>query len=114
MYSDLSSTLPPWDGVVTAAELYLVYCDCQPLPLFNRETFMEILGAREPEILLSILALSSRFSANVEIRSNHVEIANNYAESARLLVIQKVSVGPIEISTLQSLCLLSLIDFTSK
>lgn len=42
------------------------------------------------------------------------ELVNSYAEVARGLVMKRVSEGPVELSTLQCLCLLSLVDFTSK
>lgn len=43
-----------------------------------------------------------------------VEVVNTYAEVARGLVMKRVSEGPVELSTLQCLCLLSLVDFTSE
>jgi hypothetical protein len=112
--TDSRSTLPPWQDIVAAAELYLLYCDCQPLPLFNRDSFISSLETRDPEVLLSMLALASRFSDDTDIRSNLTETVKGYAEAARALVIRRLSDGPIELSTLQSLCLLSLVDFTSQ
>jgi hypothetical protein len=108
-----TTTLPPWEEIVAAAELYLLYCDCQPLPLFDRDSFTSTLESRDPEVLLSILALASRFSDDPNVRSNLTEIVKDYVEAARALVIRRLSDGPIELSTLQSLCLLSLVDFTS-
>lgn len=109
-----SASLPPWEDIIVAAELYLLYCDCQPLPLFDKNSFISSLEIRDPEVLLSMLALTSRFSDDPTVRSNLTEVVNGYMEAARALVIQRLSDGPIELSTLQSLCLLSLIDFTSK
>ncbi|KAJ5322823.1 hypothetical protein N7452_011112 [Penicillium brevicompactum] len=40
-------------------------------------------------------------------------LVNSYAEIARGLVMKRVSEGPVELSTLQCLCLLSLVDFTN-
>ena len=95
--------------------MYLLYCDCQPLPLFDRESFISTLETRDPEVLLSLLALASRFSnTNNNAHTNLSEIVNGYVETARSLVMRRLSDGPIELSTLQSLCLLSLIEFTSK
>lgn len=106
--------LPPWDDIVASAELYLLYCDCQPLALFDRDSFIRTLESRDPEVLLSMLALASRFSDDPNVRANLTEIVKSYVEAARGLVIRRLSDGPIELSTLQSLCLLSLVDFTSK
>jgi hypothetical protein len=99
---------------VAAAELYLLYCDCQPLPLFERNTFITSLANRDPVVLFSILALSLRFSDDSHYPHNMMETIYGFAESARLLVMQSISNGPIELSTLQSLCLLTIVDFTSE
>lgn len=112
--------LPPWDKVLEAAQTFLVYCDCQPLPLFHRQTFLATLGHRDPEIIYAILALAIRFcSADVlnGMFGNDTLLQNPvpaYIEAARERVIKRVLKGPVEISTLQTLCLLSMIDSTSK
>lgn len=106
---------PPWNTVLSIAELYLLYCECQPLPLFHRATFVRTLGGRDPEIIYAVLALSIRFSEELYANDDElVEMVNSYAEVARGLVTKRVWEGPVELSTLQSLCLLSLVDFTSK
>jgi hypothetical protein len=110
----MDSLLPSWEVVVATTELYLIYCDCQPLPLFERSTLVRTLRDRDPEILFSILALTIRFSGDPFFQENLSELTEKYSETARTMVIQRVSEGPIELSTLQSLCLLSLVDFTSK
>lgn len=110
----LISLLPPYEMIKSLAEKYLLYCDCQPLPLFHPGTFIATLGTRDPELLLSILALALRFSDDLNVRSRREELITNYAEEARKAVMRRVSEGPIELSTLQSLCLLTVVDFTSK
>lgn len=111
--SSASVILPPWDEIVPLAELYLLYCESQPLPLFHRSSFIASLQTRDIEIIYAILALSLRFSNSY--RDSHAlsEQVNSYAEVARGLVMKRVSEGPVEVSTLQCLCLLSLVDFTS-
>lgn len=107
--------LPPWNTVLSIAELYLLYCESQPLPLFHRTTFVRTLGGRDPEITYAVLALSVRFSEDLYTNDDElVDMVNSYAEVARGLVTKRVWEGPVELSTLQSLCLLSLVDFTSK
>jgi hypothetical protein len=112
--ADLKSTLPPWDIIVTIAELYLLYCDCQPLPLFERDSFMASLETRDPEVLLSLLALASRFSDDPRIQASLTNNVKGYTDAAKALVNRRVTEGPVEISTLQTLCLLSLLHFTSN
>jgi hypothetical protein len=96
------------------AELYLLYCDSQPLPLFHRSSFLASLPTRDVEIIYAIFALTLRFSDTYHNSRDLTEQVNGYAEVARGLVMKRVSEGPVEVSTLQCLCLLSLVDFTSK
>lgn len=106
-------TLPPWDDVVAIAELYLLYCESQPLPIFHTGSFINSLQSRDIEVIYAILALCLRFSTSHRSASNLSEQVNGYAEVARGLVMKRVSEGPVEVSTLQCLCLLSMVDFTS-
>lgn len=108
-----SITLPPWEEIIPIAELYLLYCDSQPLPLFHRNSFLSSLQTREAELLFAILALALRFSYSHPNRADSTSLINGYAEVARGLIMKRVSEGPVELSTLQCLCILSLVDFTS-
>jgi hypothetical protein len=117
--SHAEATLPPWEKMLEIAQAFLVYCDCQPLPLFHRQTFLATLGNRYPEIIYAILALAIRFcspnllnDADGNATSLHA-LVPSYVEAARERVIKRVLSGPVEISTLQSLCLLSMVDYTS-
>lgn len=112
--ASFSAILPPWDEIMPIAELYLLYCDSQPLPLFHRSSFLASLPTRDVEIIYAVLSLSLRFSDKYHSSGDLAEQVNGYAEVARGLVMKRVSEGPVEISTLQCLCLLSLVDFTSK
>lgn len=110
-----STPLPAWDKIASVSELYLLYCESQPLPLFCRTSFVDTLSSRDPEIIYAILALSTRFSESSNGSSNElVNMVNSYTETTRNLVSKRVWEGPVELSTLQSLCILSLVDFTSK
>ncbi|RDW84493.1 hypothetical protein BP6252_02083 [Coleophoma cylindrospora] len=108
-----TSSLPPWDMKIWAAQKYLLYCDCQPLALFHRDSFIATLGDRDSEVMFAILALTIRFSEDSPFYGDCGELAAGYAEAARVIVMQSVSQGTVELSTLQSLCLLSLIDFSN-
>jgi hypothetical protein len=68
---------------------------------------------RDTEIILSVLALALRFVDDPGIRANNEEI-DSFIEAARNIVAKKIFEGTVELSTIQSLCLLSLVDFTSK
>ncbi|KAJ6096681.1 hypothetical protein N7486_007427 [Penicillium sp. IBT 16267x] len=108
-----STILPPWEEIIPIAELYLLYCESQPLPLFHRSSFIANFKRRDVEIIYAILALSLRFSDSYRNYPDLTGLVNAYAEVARGLVMKRVSEGPVEISTLQCLCLLSLVDFTN-
>ncbi|KAE9969435.1 hypothetical protein EG328_005034 [Venturia inaequalis] len=108
-------TIMSWETTIHVAERYLMYCDCQPLPLFDFQTFMQSLRTRDPEIIYAILALAMRFADNTFVQGpkDADKRSRDIAEKARELVMKRVSNGPVELSTLQCLCLLSLIDFTN-
>ncbi|OGE51462.1 hypothetical protein PENARI_c013G07522 [Penicillium arizonense] len=108
-----SITLPPWEEILPIAELYLQYCESQPLPLFHRDSFLRTLQTRDSEIIFAMLALASRFSCSHPNRTEPTSLVNGYAEVSRGLIMKRVSEGPVELSTLQCLCLLSLVDFTN-
>jgi hypothetical protein len=91
-----------------------MYCDCQPLPLFRRKQFVEQFANRNPEVIFSVSALAIRFLDEDFSHQNRIDLAKGYAETARSIVSESIFGGRVEISTLQSLCLLSLVDFTSK
>ncbi|EEA23112.1 C6 transcription factor, putative [Talaromyces marneffei ATCC 18224] len=117
--SNAEVSLPPWEKVLEIAQAFLVYCDCQPLALFHRQTFLASLGHRDPEIVYTILALAIRFcspdilnDAGGNTASLHA-LVPSYMEAARERVIKRVLSGPVEISTLQALCLLSMVDYTN-
>lgn len=95
------------------AEAYLTYCDCQPLPLFHSPSFLGSLEDRDPEVVFAVLALASRFSDQPSFREDHEDQVEHLLESARAIVSKRVLRGTVEMSTIQSLCLMSLVDFTS-
>lgn len=108
-----SITLPPWEEILPIAKLYLQYCESQPLPLFHRDSFLGSLQTRDSEVIFAMLALASRFSYSHSNKTESTGLVNGYAEVSRGLIMKRVSEGPVELSTLQCLCLLSLVDFTS-
>ena len=107
--------LPPWDAVKAYAHLYLKHCNYQPLPLFS-ESLMNSLPSRDPELLLAILALASRFETiNYAVHNAPLpDTFEVYATPAKEMVMRRVAHGPVELSTIQTLCLLSLAEFNSR
>jgi len=93
------------------AELYLQFCHCQPLPLFDSKHFIATINAREVELRLCVAALALRFRvpdmSELGQQAQHVQ----WLRLARQLVMKHIIDGTVELSTLQSLCLLSLSEF---
>lgn len=81
--------------------------------MFHTDSFLETLRDRDAEILFCILALALRFCDDPSLRATD-EVILEYVEAARTLVAKKVFDGTVELSTIQSLCLMSLVDFTSE
>ncbi|RAL59617.1 hypothetical protein DID88_006476 [Monilinia fructigena] len=108
-----SRKLPPYEIITSVAKTYLLYCDCQPLPVFCRKGFVETLSERDPEVIFSVLALAIRFSEEEVFRDNKTELINGYLEAAQSIISGRIFGGQVELSTLQSLCLLSLVDFSN-
>lgn len=106
-------TLPPQDIVVECVDLYLKYCHKQPLWLFDEDDFLQPdLCSRE--VFFGILALAARYSDNPFFTGRVQEMCAEYAESARGLVMLQIAQGSVQLSTIQSLCLLALANFIGK
>jgi hypothetical protein len=95
----------------TVAHLFLTCCNYQPLPLFYPDGFVESLEGRDPELILAIHAISLRFGRS-PAGSDLRPYIGDCARRARTLVMERVGRGTVELSTLQTLCLLAMFDFT--
>lgn len=93
--------------------LYLKWCHRQPVELFRSEGFIESLKTRDTELLLALGSLSLRFPPGT-LTATREEQLNGMAHSARDSVMQRLAKGRIEQSTLQTLCLLGIIDMTCE
>lgn len=89
-----------------AERLYTTFCDCQPLPLFA--TGCLALRARVKELQLAVILLVSRFAGGWSlVGANSAQIM----QRVRSRVMQTLLDGPVELATLQTMCLLSLVEF---
>ena len=91
----------------------MTWCHNQPLTLFAEEGFLGTLRHRSRELLLALQALSLRFPPGLRSEQQHLAL-NKKALEARRIVMTALVDDVIELSTLQTLCLLSLIEFTGK
>ncbi|KKK18461.1 hypothetical protein P175DRAFT_0428866 [Aspergillus ochraceoroseus IBT 24754] len=100
------------DDLSTVAQLFLTCCNYQPLPLFHPEGFLQSLGGRDPELILAVHAVGLRFGRSPD-GSDLRPYIEECARKSRALVMARVGRGVVELSTLQTLCLLAMFDFTA-
>ncbi|KAJ5129603.1 uncharacterized protein N7515_005642 [Penicillium bovifimosum] len=94
-------------------ELYLTYCNAQPLLLFPLRTSPASLRTRDPELLLAIEALGARFRGQGVSDQTLQTSIKSKTERAAQMVMMRVASGTVELSTIQTLCLLSMLEFTA-
>jgi hypothetical protein len=102
------------EALTVVARAYLKYCECQPIPLFDETTFVQSLPNREPELVYSVFAIATRFCDNTQIPHPSLDQISHYCEAAYRLVMTRLIDGNVELSTLQTLCLLSLLYLDRK
>ncbi|KAF6820636.1 hypothetical protein CMUS01_11525 [Colletotrichum musicola] len=96
--------------LIEMGRLYITWCHGQPITLFAEETFLSSLAARDPELILSLESMVLRFPP---VSMSTEQPLDAKAKAARQLVMDRVAEGRVELSTLQSLCLLSMVEFAS-
>ncbi|KAF9883293.1 hypothetical protein FE257_003784 [Aspergillus nanangensis] len=106
----IQNDTPPSD-MFSVAQLYINCCHHQPLPLFSADRFVETISTRDPELLLALQAVCLRFQD--ESMDNQTPRIQECARQSRALVMERVSHGTLELSTLQTLCLLAVYEFTA-
>ncbi|KAJ6179426.1 Zn(II)2Cys6 transcription factor [Penicillium mononematosum] len=90
--------------------LYLTWCHNQPLALFDKDTFVQSLPKRNRELILVLQALAFRFPPG-SITPQYYGQLSSMAETARQIVMNRIMDRRVDLPTLQTLCLLSVVDF---
>ena len=103
----------PNSVVTTAINLYALYCHCQPLPLVQEDLFFDVEN-HSPELVLAVIALTARVSEDGSSHETSDQIIKEYSSSAQAIVTRRIAEGTTELSTLQALCLLSLVDLSCE
>lgn len=101
--NDDSSLRPSQADVAVGVGLYFKYCHRQPIWCFEREEVSDHSAIPE-ELACSILALTCRFHE----KRNQLQL---YRESAKTLIMLRIANGTVELTTIESLCLLSYSSF---
>lgn len=95
-------------------ELYFRFCHRQPLWLFEREELSSPDFLVE-ELTFALLALTMRFSTTTYFENRaHKGLSQRYGEVARGHIMFRIAQGTVQMSTIQSLCLLAFANFTGK
>lgn len=94
-------------------DVYFQFCHMQPLWLFDRDDFTNPEECSE-EIILSLLSLSLHYSNHDFFEGRSTILTRKYAQLARERVMTRIAQGNVELSTIQSLCMLALASFQCK
>lgn len=106
-------SLPPNDIVEESIALYFRYCHKQPLWLFDPDDLARPAECRE-EVVFGILTLALRYSDNPFLAGRTDQLCRQYSEAARDLIMLRISQGKVDLSTLQSLCLIALAQYIGR
>ena len=91
--------------------LYRRHCHRQPVWLFD-EAELASLPQQPEELLLAVLALTTRFSASPYFyHTDRNDMSQRFGDAARNLVMLKIANAGVSFSTIQSLCLLAWAGF---
>ncbi|OAQ75647.1 fungal specific transcription factor [Purpureocillium lilacinum] len=101
--SDESSLRPSPSDIAVGIGLYFKYCHRQPIWCFSREDVSDY-GTLPGELACSIMVLTSRFSE----KRDQLQL---YSDSAKHLVMLRLASGTVDLTTIESLCLLSYSSF---
>ncbi|KAI9927103.1 hypothetical protein MW887_003486 [Aspergillus wentii] len=88
--ASLAGTPSAHESDISAVQLYLTYCNAQPLLLFNERTSATSLETRDPEILFAVQALGMRFGGggltggNVIRAGLNIRLASYFMENLRI------------------------------
>ena len=94
------------DALVAVANDYLKYYEYQPFAMFDKTTFVGEFLDFEPELKACVIALVSRIT-NEPCRS--ISIENVWS-----LAMDRIARGVVELSTIQALALISMVEFDGK
>jgi hypothetical protein len=93
--------------------LYFQYCHKQPLWLFNPEDFSNLAGIPD-EVIFGISSLALRYSRSHILDGQVDQQCRQYAEAAQSLISLRIARGKVNLSTMQSLCLIALAEYIGQ
>ena len=84
------------------------------MPLFCSHGFVQSFPSRDHEVIYSVLAIAGRFSDDMGTRVAGLRDIERNSRTAYELIMGRISRGKIELSTLQAMCLLTLLDLDGE
>jgi hypothetical protein len=109
----LPFAMAPKEIVAEGIALYFQYCHKQPLWLFDPDDLIIPERCRS-EVVFSILSLALRYSNNPYLDGRTDHVCRQYAEAARSYAMFRVSQGTVNLSTIQSFCLIALAEYIGE
>ncbi|EEY20405.1 hypothetical protein D7B24_001168 [Verticillium nonalfalfae] len=100
---DLANLRPGRSDMANGINLYFKFCHRQPIWCFERDEVSDY-GSLPEELACSILAVTSRFSQ----KCDHLHL---YGNNAKTLIMLRIANGSVDLTTIESLCLLSYAAF---
>ncbi|RDW82934.1 hypothetical protein BP5796_04425 [Coleophoma crateriformis] len=94
-------------------KLYIQYCDCQPLSLFDTNHLCQYFKSYSLAIQYLVLATALRFSKDPVIQEKQQPLAQELLDRARRLVFEDIVNDNVELSTLQALSLHAYLDIST-
>ncbi|KAJ5418082.1 uncharacterized protein N7487_001632 [Penicillium crustosum] len=102
--------LPPWSEVISFGRIYLEFVENQPFPMFESDSFISSLESRSSELIYALVAIAIHFSREPISLEVKQERSKGYSDTAHVLAFARVSGSRVELSTIQTLLLLSHLD----
>ncbi|KAF5121866.1 hypothetical protein E5D57_012336 [Metarhizium anisopliae] len=98
------------EKLLSMGRLYMTWCHGQPISLFNPDTFLESLTFRDLELILALQTLSLRYPPGTLTPQKRDKL-DSMEKEARSAVMSRIASSEAELSTLQTLCILSMVEF---
>lgn len=109
----LPVAMPEKHIVTEGIALYFQYCHKQPLWLFDPED-LAVPGNCRKEVIFGILSLSLCYSEKPALEGRTNQMCRQYAEAARSYAMLRIAQGKVNLSTLQSFCLIAMAEYIGK
>lgn len=103
-----SRMLPPWEVLVEAIRIYFRCSHRQPIWLFEPRS--QLSPDSSEELLLAVLGLTVQYAQESLSAgsSTRLQTPSAYNDAARSLIMLKIANSTVDLTTLQSLCLLAM------